>query len=152
MGWTYLVVSMNGAAYTLNAYKPSRRRALFGWSFFASWMTIELAPLHLVWQVVATFFFARRGALRSAPGKVGLALTVASWVGLAATIRQSYAARGEIRDAMRELADHQRREASHDIGLQRHVSFARAGGKNLRMDIMSPVDEPAPGVRRPCLV
>ena len=152
MGWAYLVVSINGAAYTLNAYKPSRRRALFGWSFFASWITIELAPLHLIWQVVATFFFAKRGALRTTPGKVGLGLTVASWVGLAATIRQSYAARSEIREAMRDLADHQRREASHEVRLERHVTFGRAGGRNLRMDIMAPVDDPAPGVRRPCLV
>jgi acetyl esterase/lipase len=152
MGWTYLVVSINGAAYTLNAYKPSRRRALFGWSFFASWITIELAPLHLLWQVVATFFFAGRGALRTTPGKVGLGLTIASWVGLAAPIRQSYAARGEIREAMRDLADHQRRNASHEIRLERHITFGRAGGRNLRMDIMAPADPPPAGVRRPCLV
>ena len=40
MGWAYLVVSINGAAYTLNAYRPARRsRVLYGWSFFASWVT-----------------------------------------------------------------------------------------------------------------
>ena len=69
-GWAYLVVSINGAAYTLNAYRPARNnRLLFGWSFFASWITIELAPFHLVWQVVATALFARKGALRTTPGK-----------------------------------------------------------------------------------
>ncbi|MDH3706338.1 MAG: hypothetical protein OES57_09740, partial [Acidimicrobiia bacterium] len=83
MDWAYLVVSINGAAYTLNAYRPTRNnRVLFGWSFFASWVTIELAPLHLLWQVVATAFFAWKGALKTAPGRLGLAITIASWVGL----------------------------------------------------------------------
>jgi hypothetical protein len=68
-GWAFLVVSINGAAYTLNAYRPTRNnRLLFGWSFFASWITVELAPFHLVWQVVATALFARKGALRTTPG------------------------------------------------------------------------------------
>ena len=70
MGWAYLVVSINGAAYTLNALRPVRRsRLLFGWSFFASWVTIELAPFHLIWQVLATAVFARKGALRTTAGR-----------------------------------------------------------------------------------
>jgi acetyl esterase/lipase len=153
MGWAYLLVSINGAAYTLNAYRPARsNRWLFAWSFFASWITIELAPFHLIWQVVATALFASRGALRTRPGRIGLAITVASWVGLAATIRQSFAARHEIREALRELGHERPADTPLPVRVQRHVTFARAGGRPLRLDVHAP-DVPAePGVRRPALV
>lgn len=153
MGWMYLAVSINGAAYTLNAYRPARRsRILFGWSFFASWITIELAPFHLVWQIVATAVFARRGALRTGPGKVGLAVTVASWVGLAAAIRQSYAARHEIREALRELRHERPERTPLPVTVERHLTFSRAGGRSLRLDVHRPDVEPEPGERRPALV
>ena len=153
LGWIYLAVSINGAAYTLNAYRPTRtNRLLFFWSFFASWITIELAPFHLVWQVLATGFFASRGALRSRPGRLGLALTLASWAGLALSVRQSIAARHEIREALRDL---QHDEPDHEplpIRVERNVTFARAGGKRLRLDVHAPAVAPAAGVRRPALV
>ena len=152
-GWAYLVVSINGAAYTLNAYRPARNnRLLFGWSFFASWITIELAPFHLVWQVVATALFARKGALRTTPGKVGLALTLASWAGLALAVRQSFAARHEIREALRELHHDEPVRTPLPVRVERHITFARAGGRALRLDVHAPATAPEPGVRRPALV
>ena len=152
-GWVYLAVSINGALYTLNAFRPARRnRLLFGWSFFASWITIELAPFHLIWQLVATALFARRGAFRTAPGRVGLGVTVASWVGLALAVRQSFAARHEIREALREV-DHDRPAApSLPVRVRRHVPFGRAGGRTLRLDIHAPDVPPSPDDRRPALV
>lgn len=152
-GWTYLAVSLNGAAYTLNAYRPARRnRLLFGWSFFASWITIELAPFHLVWQVVATALFARRGALRTPAGRIGLGLTIASWVGLGLAIRQSFSARHEIREALRDVDHDGPLEVGVPVRVDRHITFARAGGRPLRLDVHAP-DVPAePGVRRPALV
>jgi len=153
MGWAYLVVSINGAAYTLNAYRPARNnRLLFGWSFFASWITIELAPFHLVWQVVATALFASKGALRTKPGKVGLALTVASWVGLALAIRQSFAARHEIREALRELRHDEAPRTPLPVRTERHITFARAGGRALRLDVVRPDVPTVPGERRPVLL
>lgn len=153
MGWVYLVVSINGAAYTLNALRPAQRnRWLIGWSFFASWVTIELAPFHLIWQVVATALFARKGALRTVPGKVGLALTLASWAGLAVSIRQSYAARHEIREALRELHRHEPPPHRHEVRVTRHVVFGRAGGRVLRLDVHAPADPPGLGEKRPALV
>lgn len=153
MGWAYLAVSINGAAYTLTAYRPARKsRLLYGWSFFASWITIELAPFHLIWQVLATAVFARRGALRTRPGKLGLAITLGSWVGLALTIRQSFNARHEIREALRELG-HDTREVDLDqVRVRRRVHFGRAGAHSLHLDIHEPVRPPAPGARRPALV
>ncbi len=153
MGWAYLVVSINGAAYTLNVYRPNRNnRLMFGWSFFASWITIELAPLHLLWQVIATALFARKGALGTRPGRWGLAVTLASWAGLALSVRQSFAARHEIREALRHL-DHDRpREREHSVRVERNVPFARAGGRTLRLDVHAPEDPAGPHQRRPALV
>ena len=153
MGWVYLAVSINGATYTVNAFRPARRsRVLFGWSFFASWLTTELAPFHLVWQVLATGWFARRGALRTTPGRIGLAISIASWVGLIVSIRQSLGARHEIREALRDLQFEASDDAPGQIRVRRHLTFDRAGGRDLRLDVVSPADPPAPGERRPALV
>ncbi len=153
MGWAYLVVSINGAAYTVNAFRPARKnRVLYGWSFFASWITIELAPLHLLWQVVATAIFTWKGALRSAPGRLGLAVTIASWVGLVISVRQSFAARHEIREALRDLHDEEPAVHPQPVRVQRHITYARAGGRSLKLDVHAPAAQPEPHERRPALV
>ena len=153
MGWVFLGVSINNAAYTVTAYRPARRsKLLFGWSFFASWITIELAPFHLLWQVITTGVFASRGALRTRPGQVGLAITLASWAGLALTIRQSLAARHEVREALRDLAHEPRPVEHHAVRVRRGVVFARAGGRRLRLDVHHPATPAPAGTRRPALV
>ena len=153
MGWIYLAVSVNGALYTLTAFRPPKRsRVLFGWSFFASWVTIELAPFHLLWQVVATALFAGRGALRTRAGKIGLAVTLASWAGLAVSIRRSYAARHEIRHALRELSHEPVERELAPVRVRRNIVFGRVGGRRLRLDIHEPATPLASGVRRPALV
>jgi acetyl esterase/lipase len=152
-GWAYLAVSVNGLAYTLNAFRPPRRsRILLGWSFLASWVTIELAPFHLVWQILATGAFAARGALRTRAGRIGLGITVTSWIGLALTIRQSFAARHEIREALRDLEPGERAEALLPVRVDRRVPFARAGGRTLRLDVHRPDVATTGTGRRPALV
>lgn len=125
---------------------------LYGWSFFASWVTIELAPFHLLWQVIATALFASRGVLRTRPGKIGFALTLASWAGLAVSIRRSYNARHEIRDALRELSYEPSERELAPVRVRRNIVFGRAGGRPLRLDIHEPATPPAPGERRPALI
>ena len=148
----FLGVSINNAIYTLNALRPNRRsRYLLVWSFFASWITIELAPLVFVAQVVIATLFARKGALRTAPGKVAMVLTLGTWTGIAVTIRQSYAARHEIRQALRDLAEVDRSEPL-PIRWERNLQFARAGGRSLRMDIVRPDVDDVAGEARPALV
>ncbi len=152
-GWVYLAVSINGLGYTLNAYRPRRtNRLLFFWSFFASWITIELAPFHLMVQIVATGSFASQGALRTRPGRAGLVMTFASWVGLAWSIRQSMAARHEIRAALRELRYDEPEPDLQPVEVRRNITFARAGGRALRLDVHAPASPAAPGTRRPALV
>jgi acetyl esterase/lipase len=80
----FVVVSVIGLAFTLNALKPVRRPVfLVGFSFFSAWLTTELALFHLAWQIAVTAVFVNAGALGSWAGRIGLALTCLSWVGLA---------------------------------------------------------------------
>lgn len=89
-GSKFLAASTLGAINTVNGYRPltdSRLGMMPAW--IAATFTEEL-PLHaLVWQAVATAAFARRGALRSPSGKLGLAVSAASWVGLAGLYREA---------------------------------------------------------------
>jgi hypothetical protein len=101
MDWVYLALSVNGAIYTVNAYKPVKKNPLFfPWSFFASWITIELAWVHLVWQVAFTTYFVRKGALRSGKGKVAFLVNLASFAGPGLIIYRSLGARHEVRDVL----------------------------------------------------
>lgn len=153
MSWVYLTLSINGALYTVNAFVPTRKnKVLFVPSFFASWITIELAWLHLIWQVLLTLVFARLGALRHKPGKVGLAVSVASWAGLVVLVRRSLAARHEIRAALEGLSHPRPEPRRLPITVVRNVEYQRVHGKKIRLDVYTPVAPPEPGVRRPALV
>ncbi|MBI4516483.1 MAG: alpha/beta hydrolase [Deltaproteobacteria bacterium] len=83
MAWIFLLATLVGAALTYNAYRPAfappRLAAL---SFFAGWLTTELALHHLAWQALAALVFIRLGALQAWPGKLGLLIALVSWVGL----------------------------------------------------------------------
>src|SRR2546427_538211 len=83
LAWLFLGASLWGAWFTWNALRPmaaaSRRGVV---SFFAGWLTGELALHHLAWQLVMTVVFAWAGALRAWPGWMGLAVTLLSWSGL----------------------------------------------------------------------
>ena len=51
-----------------------------GITFFAAWLTTELAAWFLVFQVLITLGFVAAGALSEWTGWLGLAITLASWV------------------------------------------------------------------------
>ena len=83
MPWLFLAVSLVGAWFTFNGYRPvfaGGRRAVL--SFFAGWLTTELALHHIAWQMLFTAAFVWAGALRAWPGWLGLAITIVSWIGL----------------------------------------------------------------------
>lgn len=87
MHWTddhtailFLAVACVGTGLTYNALRPRRGgRATLLAGFFASWLTIELAVHHLVWQFGVVVAFVALGALNSWPGWLALVLTLASW-------------------------------------------------------------------------
>ena len=101
LGWAFLAVSLAGAACTATAYRPVRAEPLSVPTFFVGWLTSEL-PVHTIaWQAAATAGFAAAGALDSAPGWAGLAVSVASWAALAALVVQAHRARHVLEDALR---------------------------------------------------
>jgi acetyl esterase/lipase len=106
MGWAYLAVSLVGAWFTVNAYWPSRRWQVLALSFFAGWLTSELAVFHIAWQVAASVGFIWLGALESWPGIVGLVITLASWAGLVGLQFVSRRSAQVIEDALREGLGH----------------------------------------------
>jgi acetyl esterase/lipase len=153
LGWVYLAVSVNGALHTLTAFRPPRRsRVLFLWSFFASWITIEAAPYHLLIQVIATGLFGARGAFRTREGRIGLGIMLASWAGLAVSIRRSFAAREQVRHALRDLPAFDDQPVPGPVTARRNIVFAEPDGRPLRLDVHLPADPPAPGTRRPALL
>lgn len=103
VSWLFLAVSVWGAAFTLNALRPSYRWQFVGPSFFAEWLTAELAWWHLAWQAVATGVFAVLGAFGAWPGWVGLGITVASWVGLVAISREARGSADSMKSALAEV-------------------------------------------------
>jgi acetyl esterase/lipase len=78
----FLALSIGGFLLVLNALRPVRLGPLAVGSFFAGWLTQELAPFHLVLHVIATAAFAAAGAVEGTKGTVGLVLAVLTAVGL----------------------------------------------------------------------
>jgi acetyl esterase/lipase len=153
MDTLYLVVSINGALYTLNAHRPLalRRGPIAVVSWASAGLTIELAWLHLVGQIAMTAWFARRGALRSRRGKLGLVLNVATWIGLGALVGRSLGVRHEVRTAFRELDAGQPPKAGRGVAVTRNIPFAHVGRKPLKLDVYAPRDA-RPGERRPAIL
>jgi len=66
MDTTLLVVGVGALLLGVNALAPRKGRLLLVPSFFASWLTIELAPWWLLWHVVAGVWLPLAGGLDSA--------------------------------------------------------------------------------------
>jgi acetyl esterase/lipase len=85
----FLVSSLVFLALTLNALRPIPLAPLAIPSFFASWLTAELAPHHLVGNLALTAFFVAAGALRGAAGWTALAANGLTVAGLAWLVRSA---------------------------------------------------------------
>jgi acetyl esterase/lipase len=168
MGWTYLVLSLLGLLHAVNALHPTRRNMmLLGWSFFASWLTIELVWHHVVVGLLITAACVRGGALDTAPGIVGLGVMVAAEVLLVSIGLVTRTTVVSVRDALTDLEpgpDAPRFPRSHvvlpfllgrrrGVRVQRNLAFHRAGGKQLRLDVTVPSAPPPGGAAlRPALL
>lgn len=153
--WIFLLGSLWGLLFTINAFAPVRRgRVGFVWGFVSSWLTIEAAWFHIVWQVALTAVFIWAGALSAWPGWVGLVLCVVSWIGLFVLFTEGRRAAATVEVVLAGLGDdvpmvrYRRRLVRHT----RRVEFARAGGRRLHLDVFEPSATRLPGVRRPALV
>ena len=162
MSWLFLFVSVIGFLFTLNAFLPTSNRVLLVPSFFASWLTSELAGHHLGWPFVASVFFIYEGALDSWPGWVALGLTLVSWVGLWVLVGRGRKAAVTLRDAMEDLLDDEdapRVPKRHvlvpflfrrpEARVVKNVPYERVGGRTLKLDVYLPRTE---GRMRPAIM
>jgi acetyl esterase/lipase len=163
MPWIYLALSVWGAIFVIAARWPSHNRVLLAPTFFMSWMTIELAPHHLIIQWVATLIFWRLGAFESWPGWVGLAIAIASWIALLVMGAQATASARAMRDALDELGPGERgprmpwwmrvlpfaMKWRRGVEVVRNVEFARVAGRSLRLDVYRST---TPGEGRPAIL
>jgi acetyl esterase/lipase len=159
MGWVYLVLSVLGLVHAVNALAPRRDNLpVLVSSFFAAWLTIELAWHHLVIGILFTVGFGLAGAFHSVPGVVGLVI-MCMVEGLLLRIalvsrRTVVLVRGALED-LEPGPDAPRFPRSHvvfpfllgrrrGVRMRRDILFARVGGKRLRLDVTLP-SAPAPG-------
>ena len=168
MSWLLLGFGAVGLVYAVNAVAPRRGHPLvLAWSFFSSWLTIELVWHHVVFGAAATALLVRAGALHHPAGAAGAVLISITEVLLiriglttgrtAAAMSRALAALDPGSDAppfprwhvvFPFLLNHRR-----GIGRERHVEYARVGGKRLRLDVTVPsVPVPAGQPRRPALM
>ncbi len=151
--WLLLAIAVVATVFMVNAFRPVRRnRVLFLPSFFASWLTTELAPVHLVITAVAVAVLVWVGALEQWPGWVG---AVALLVDAAALLLLVFQGRGTAAAASAALAgftDDVPDRSVHEIRRIKDVPFSRVAGRVLKLDVFTPVDPPAPvnGDRRCC--
>jgi acetyl esterase/lipase len=163
VAWSFLGVSLVGAVFTLNAFMPVRRiPALFVPSFFGSWLTAELALHHLVWQSLLTVLFVEFGALSTWPGRVGMGITVASWLGLLLLFNDGRKTRDTFDQALAGLAEPANAARlpflqlvmpflfrRRGVKVLRNVRYREVAGKKLRLDIAMPEE---PGTNRPAIM
>lgn len=168
VSWLFLCGALWGAWFTWNAYRPLYRPAgLAVVSFFAGWLTTELALHHILWQSVLTAAFVWAGALEAWPGQVALAISVVSWVGLARLFLSARAVEDVVEEALRRGlgADYHERvlpavqerlaptvdwrrillpfPLSHpEVERIRDVAYARVDGQPLRLDVYRRRDHP----------
>ncbi len=151
--WALLLGTIIGAAFTLNAFAPIRRsRWLVVPSSLLSMVVTELAPQHLLWQVIGVATLVALGALEHWIGWVGLGLACMSWIGLVVLVAKGRGAVGPIAAALQELGAPStpfdrgyarllnplpvRFDRKH---VHRNVEYARVAGRRLRLDVHLPL-------------
>jgi acetyl esterase/lipase len=168
MSWLLLVLGVSGVVYALNALAPQTRPLpVFFWSFFASWLTIELVWHHLVFGALATALLVAGGALDHWSGGVGLVLmaitgAVLLYIGIVSR-RTVISMRGALED-LEPGDDAPRFPRSHVVlpfllnhrrGVHRvrNVPFMRVDGRTIKLDITVPsAPVPGGGERRPAIM
>ncbi len=161
--WLLLVGSIVSAVFTIHAFWPSRRARALVASFAVSLFTIELAGHHLVFQFAASAGLIAVGALDHWPGRAGMAIIGASWVGLLWLLLEGRGARGVMQSALKaSVTDWSGRRIplsrvmlafpiyrSAGVRVLRDIVYARVAGRRLKLDVYLPTEKTTP---RPAVI
>jgi acetyl esterase/lipase len=151
--WLFLAMACVVAFFSLNAFIPVRRnRILFLPSFFASWLTIELAWWHLIWEFVVAAVFVRFGALESPIGWLALAILVVNWIALVVILVAARRSSQLAAKALADLGGDDEEPPRSRIAKDKNLTYTRAGGRDIKLDVIRPATPPAPGERRPAIL
>jgi acetyl esterase/lipase len=158
----FLLLSIGGFLLVLNAWRPVRLGPFAIFSFFAGWLTQELAPFHLVLHVAATIAFVLAGAAEGTAGTVAVVLAVLTAAGLVKLILDANHVGDVVDAALREgLGDDYKDKISpefveledanvpwrsvllpfrwrhKDVTRVRNISYGQYGHRN-RLDVYKP--------------
>ncbi len=173
----FLLVSVVCAMFTVNALRPALRMGpLLGPSFFAAWLTGELALHHVFWQVCLTGLFIWATGLQEWPSVVALVVACLSWIGLGWTLVQSRKANeimegvlrnglgvhyeenipAELRQGLPERLSLRQRLlplAMFDRRVEciKNIVYSKTGGIDLKLDVYRPKGLP-PGASCPTVL
>ncbi|MHB1785556.1 MAG: alpha/beta hydrolase fold domain-containing protein [Acidimicrobiales bacterium] len=125
MSVAFLIVSLVGLVFTLNALRPVRFEPTDSLSFLAGWLTSELPLQHLVWQVAATVAFGLLGAFGHTAGRIGLVLAVLNWLGLVVLNRQQARSAAVLAQALADVGRPGPRPLLAEAGVERRPSAWR---------------------------
>jgi acetyl esterase/lipase len=98
----FLIASSVGLFFVLNALRPIPGMLLSVPSFFAAWLTAELAPQLLVIHVGGTVAFIVVGSAHGVQGYLALGFALLIVAGFAQLISEAQRARGVLEDALKE--------------------------------------------------
>jgi len=101
----FLGLAAFGLLNVVNVLRPVRLAPVVPVTFFAAWLTAELAPQLAVLTVVGTVLFCAFGGLSGAAGWVALALSLLVVAGLLRMVAVSEAAAGIADEALAHVCD-----------------------------------------------
>ena len=152
ISWLFLAAALWGAWFTWNAYRPIYRPAgLATLSFFAGWLTTELALHHILWQVAFTALFVWAGALAAWPGWLALGIVLVSWIGLARAFLNARTAEEVVERALEKGLGANYRERvlpavqerlAPEVERLRNIEYWRENGRPIRLDVYRRRDRP----------
>jgi acetyl esterase/lipase len=160
-GWLFLIAMLTGALVVLNAARPSAGPYSLVPSWFAAFLTTDLAFHHVGLQLLVAAGFIWAGALETLPGKFALAVLLVSSSGIVILWLPNLRAAGvtraiadefgldEVEAVPRALLWVPLRRRRQGVSVAHDVEFSRAAGRVLTMDIYRGLSG---GARRPALV
>jgi acetyl esterase/lipase len=154
ISWVFFGAACLLALFTINSFAPIRRnRVLFVPSFFASWLTNELAWWHLIWEAAGVVVLVWLGALDRPIGWVALAIIVVNWLALVVLLLRGRSA-GKVAAVVLESLDEEKLDVVQRGKITRikNLTFRRVAGRTIKLDVTTPATLPPEGQRRPALL